>query len=277
MATHLELLLAQRAAATADLAEQRAVLRKARRQERQTAAAQARHWQLDSHQRHVAVVAYVFAGYMPEAAARFLAVDAERRRWPPKPEEELWRLVEEVFLETSVAELSHLCDTERPGEPTATVTAVRYVEEWRLVVWARRRCEPPVGAAPTTAAVLRQAEANRLRVPMAIRPPSLGLECDVRARLWASRWRERWEGHFGEVPVRPPFTPEEGRPKVLCICCGHVRGLAVVLGDQIFGMSLGWNLNEGRPSVHKGRGGAGRRAGSTHLSLGSSTQPLVKT
>ena len=139
MATHLELLLAQRAAATADLAEQRAVLRKARRQERQTAAAQARHWQLDSHQRHVAVVAYVFAGYMPEAAARFLAVDAERRRWPPKPEEELWRLVEEVFLETSVAELSHLCDTERPGEPTATVTAVRYVEEWRLVVWVRRR------------------------------------------------------------------------------------------------------------------------------------------
>ena len=218
MATHLEALLAGRAAASAGLAEQRAGLRRGRRQARQTAAAQARHWQLDSHQRHVAMAAYVFAGYVPEAAARFLAIDAERRRWPPRPEEELWRLVEDVFLETSVAELCHVCDTEFPGEPSAAVVAVRYVEEWRLVVWARRRCEPPVGAPPTTGAVLRQAEANRLRVPTAIRPPSLGLECDIRARLWASRWRERWEGHFGELPVRPPFTPEDGRPKVLCRC-----------------------------------------------------------
>ena len=223
MSTRMDALMAERAAANAVLAETRQALQKARRQERQRAAAQARQWELQPHQRYVALIAYVFAGYDAEPAARFLAVDGERRRWQERPEEELCLLAEDVFLETDLEELVRLCDTESPGEPRATEVAVRYVEEWRLVVWARSRSERPVGAPPTTGAVLREAEANRLQIPAAIRPPSLGLVCDMRARLWAFRWRERWGGHHGELPIRPPFSAEGGRPKV-------------------FGVSEGWRV-----------------------------------
>ena len=107
-----------------------------------------------------------------------------------RPEEELCLLAEDVFLETDLAEFVRLCDTESPGKPRATEVAVRYVEEWRLVVWARDRSERPVGAPPSTGAVLRRAEANRMLIPVAIRPPSLGLVCEPRARLWAHRWRD---------------------------------------------------------------------------------------
>ena len=44
----------------------------------------------------------------------------------------------------------------------------------------------------------------------------MGLVCDMRARLWAARWRERFRGYFGPLPTRSPFSAEDGRSKVLC-------------------------------------------------------------
>ena len=189
-------------------------MRAATRQEQRAAAAEARQWQLDWRQRLVCLIAYAHAGFDAEPAARFLAIDGEGRGWRGKPEEERCRLVEDLFLEVDLEELGRLCDTDVIADARAMHVAVRYVEEWRLVCWARCRSESPVGAPPSTTAVLRQAETNRLLLPVAIRPPSLGLVCDTRARLWAYRWRVRWEGRFGDPPVRPPFSAEDGRAKV---------------------------------------------------------------
>ena len=214
MSTRLEALLAQRAAVSDALTEQREAVSVAQRGARRAVAALARHWQLDAHQRRVALIAYVHAGYDAEAAAKFLAIDGQRRGWSPKPDGELCRLVEDAWLEADLAEVLPFCDERAPADWRAMLEAVRYVEEWRLVAWARDLAASPAGVAPSTLAVLRRAEENRARVPEAIRPASLGLVVNARARSWAFRWRERWGGHFGLIRTREPLTTEEACAKV---------------------------------------------------------------
>ena len=148
MPTPLEVLNAERAASKARLAESRAAVRAATRQEQRAAAAEARQWQLDWRQRLVCLIAYAHAGFDAEPAARFLAIDGEGRGWRGKPEEERCRLVEDLFLEVDLEELGRLCDTDVIADARAMNVAVRYVEEWRLVCWARCRSESPVGAPP---------------------------------------------------------------------------------------------------------------------------------
>lgn len=215
MATRLEAMLLERAELAASLARHRAAARAARRAATDAVAAQAREWILNAYQRRVALVAYVSAGYDAEAGAKYLEIQGQRRGWERKSEADLSRMVEDVFLEQEdFAELAGLCDTNAPTDESAMRDAVSYVEQWRLVAWARGRAASPVGAPPTTAKVLRQAEENRLRLPAAIRPPSLGSVHEVRARMWVHRWRERWGGHFGKVPTREPLCVEEARVKV---------------------------------------------------------------
>ena len=58
-------------------------------------------------------------------ATKFLHVTAERRRWPSKSEEELERLVEDLFLQVEVDLLAHMADLEAPEDPAAAKEALK--------------------------------------------------------------------------------------------------------------------------------------------------------
>ena len=103
-----------------------------------------------------------------------------------------------------------LTDAGAPMDADAYALALRHVQDWRVVVWARgvlmRR-----GVAPSTDMLLQRAEASRLELPEEVRLwlPALGSVSDVRARRWAFRLRKRWGGRFATVRVREEIGLEE--------------------------------------------------------------------
>jgi len=216
MATRLESLMQQWAEATVDISEHRRATRAAKKKSARGARAQAAHWVLTVRERRVVLIAYALAGYDAEAAATFLASLGRQRCWPQKREEELSRMVEDVFLSVDVGEFAALSDVDAPSDCVSMRLAIEYVEQWRVVAWARRLLVT-AGLAPSTAAVLERFEEDRGRWPEELRPPWRGTAAEPRARAWVRRWRARWGGHFGKVRVREPVTVEAAHAKAAAV------------------------------------------------------------
>lgn len=212
MFSRLEQLQQQQRQFATDLAGQREAIRAAKQQAKQAAKAQARQWVLNQRERRVALIAYVLAGYTAEAAAKFLESVGQQRSWAQKDEAELCRIAEDIFLSFGVDELADLTDLEAPSDIDAIRLAVDYVEQWRVVAWARR-LNVTAGLAPSTASVLDQFAINRGRLPEQLRPPDRGTVVEPRSRAWVRRWRQRWGGHFGKLRVREPISIDEARNK----------------------------------------------------------------
>lgn len=196
----------------ADLAANRAELKKAKQSERNAQQATAKVWRLTAALERRALIAYVLAGYVAEPAVQFLASAGRKRRWPAKGEEQLQRMVEDVFAAAAAEEVAHLSDLSGPLDPPACKEALRWVEEWRLATWTKTQ-NSDKGVAPSTATVLERLKGSLANFPEHLQPSHPGVVAEPRARTWASRWRRRWGGRYGRLPVRDEVPLEEMQSK----------------------------------------------------------------
>ena len=198
-------------------AELRAALAEIGREKKKVKRAQDREakvWVLTPFLKDVVLIMYVLAGYTAEPAARYLAMEAQRRRWPSKSEDDLRTEAEEVFLAfDDVGQLADLTCLENPSHPEAMKVAVKVVEEWRLAQWVWR-LNAQQGVAPSTAQVLQRFEQTSSQLPDAVRPPYLGEATEARGRMSAHRFRQRWGGRHGRIRVQEDVPLEERRAKV---------------------------------------------------------------
>ena len=92
-------------------------------------------WQLSERLVRVALIIYVLAGYVAEPAIVFLRSAGSARNWPDMSDDQLVRLVEQLFLDANESDIAALSDETSPLDGDAMRVALRYVREWRLVVW----------------------------------------------------------------------------------------------------------------------------------------------
>ena len=212
-------LRSQQKALAESLATARKELRAARRQEARAKEQSRSQWALapagddDAVSIHslpefskVALILYDRAGYQPDAAAAFLAKVAAKKRWEQKPVEAVEALVRELFLKVSLPEYASLCDLQSCSDFAAMGDALRFWGEWVLVAWAKD-ANHRLGVAPSTEAVLEQAERLRQELPADWRPASKGSAASVAARSWCLRWRRRWGGRIGAIRSRDDMSP----------------------------------------------------------------------
>ena len=212
MADRLAELRDQQAALDADLAEVRAQM-KAAKQKRHSAARKAKKaWQLTEHVSTVALMVYVLAGYAFAPAVKYLVGEAEKKKWPAKPEDEVQDLVGNVFLCTSERDIADLCDLRNPKNPGAAKVAARVAEEWRLAAWVES-LNLDRGVAPSADTVLQRWEHQRQALPEGVRPAPRGSAAEPKARMWLMRLRRRLGGRYGRIPPRDDVPLEDMRAK----------------------------------------------------------------
>jgi hypothetical protein len=207
MLAHLE---QRRAEVDAALAETRRSLKRARGARDSAVRASARAWQLPPRLRDTTLIIYDGAGYDAEPAVRFLAREGRRRGWPPKSEGDLQDLVESVFLAAharGAPQLAVLVTAADPPNVPATRAAQSWLEEWRVFAWSRTQ-NIERGVAPPTTELLQRLAAERLAAGHAS-PYARGTVSSAKARMWATRFRRRWGGHFGAIRECEHHTPEE--------------------------------------------------------------------
>lgn len=205
-------LLGRKRELDAAIADASAELKRAKRQARDKAKSEARAWQLSDCLRHSVLIVYALADYSALPAARFLSAAGRKRHWPEKSVEEMGTMVEDMFLQVDEVELADLTDVHNPADAQAMASAMPYVEEWRLMSWTTM-LNREKGVAPSLAAILTQAERQRLQLPEAVRPGSHGTNIEVRARVWAGAWRRRWGGRHGGLSFREDVPLDQMRAK----------------------------------------------------------------
>lgn len=208
----MDALLARKRELSAALTDNTRERKRARAQSRGAARAAARAWILPDQMRHSVLIAYTQADYEFAPATKLLAACGRQMHWPAKSEEDLVRLVEDLFLEVDEVQLAALTDLGDPSDAGAVHDAMRYVQEWRLADWTAR-LNVEKGVAPSTDALLRQLEAQRLVLPASARPAARGTSAEASARVWISAWRKRWGARYGRVKIREDVSVDDMRFK----------------------------------------------------------------
>lgn len=175
-----------------------AAVRRELKRERAGARAAARVWALPDAVRRSVLVMFDQAHGDAEPAVTYLKVVARERHWPEKSDVELRGVVEEIFLDATsstdaLESYASLVDTAASSDPDAMRVALRYTEEWRVVVWAREQ-NTQKGLAPSTTQLLHRHEGQLANLPDAVRPPSQSARSCSARRKWGVRLRERWGG-----------------------------------------------------------------------------------
>ena len=168
-------------------------LKEARRQQDNAAKRDRTCWQLSNRQCKVVLILYGRAGYSAAPAAQYLAMQASKRKWPPRPRQDLERLVGDLFLQADVQELAGLVDEQGPSDAEAFKVAVAFLREWEVAEWVRG-VNQRQGVAPSTQTVLEEFGRRRLQYPEGLRPRELGSIAESKTRECMRRWRLRWGG-----------------------------------------------------------------------------------
>ena len=170
-------------------------------------------WQLTSWQSKVVLIIYVLAGYATSPAVIFLLMEAGKRKWPRKPEEELRETVEQLFLAADVDWVAGLSGQVGFSDAAAVLAANSFLREWAVAEWVQK-LNRQRGVAPPTEVFLEQLEQRRLDFPEHFRPGHVGFVGESKARMWARRWRKRWGARHGKVRIRgEDISPSEMRDK----------------------------------------------------------------
>ena len=119
-----------------------------------------------------------------------------------------------IFLKTDLQEVEELCDLRNPKDLATAREEARFSERWRLAEWVRRLIFGS-GIAPSTETVLQRLEAERQRLPEAVRPASRGSAAEPWARMWTFRWRRRWGAKHGKVQSKSDVGVQECREKAV--------------------------------------------------------------
>ena len=122
-------------------------------------------------------------------------------------------MMEDLFLQADVDELSRMCDLEEPDDSSVTTEALKYVWEWRAVEYVKD-LNSRLGVAPSTEDILRKVEENRVHIPEWCRPGSKGTAAETKARMWAKRFRARWGGRYGRLRIADDMVLAEMQQKV---------------------------------------------------------------
>ena len=176
-------------------------------------AAEARAWRLTEPMRRTVLAMYYLADYDAEPAVRYLHSRSRQHQWPAKSDDEILTVVEDIFLRADVAEGAALSDCTSPMDAGVLRVALKQVEEWKVVRWAKQ-CNEELRVAPSTASLLDRLEENRMKIPEVSRPQTTGNVSMPKARLQARRIRKRWGGRYGATPAGEVLDPEEAREKV---------------------------------------------------------------
>jgi hypothetical protein len=153
--------------------------------------------------RRVVLICYYLADWDVAPAVKFLNGKAPKRRWPALAEEEVGRIVENVYLAetTTVEHVLALSDMDDPLCPEALREALHYVEQWRVAKWVtEQNCTR--GTEPPTDECAVQHERLIAGIPIGLKPRSIGCGSGGTARKSGSRWRALWAGTFSELPPR---------------------------------------------------------------------------
>ena len=82
--------------------------------------------------RRVVVTAAYLAHPSTEPAVKFLSARKQKRHWPDLPEEDLGKMVEDVFLAASGDEIGALSCEVDPLDVDVLRTAYKHVRDWRV-------------------------------------------------------------------------------------------------------------------------------------------------
>lgn len=153
-------------------------------------------WELRPSVRHVTLVLFTIACYDASSAAAYLVRVGQRKGWPAKASEELQLMVKDLYCSVGPTEVVALTDPELPSNARAFDEAHRHHEEHCLYEWSLEANMRPGVPVPTRFLVNRMA---RLRAATGRASP--GTVAEPRVRKWAERFRRRWGGRFGTMPV----------------------------------------------------------------------------
>ena len=182
----------------AALAETNRELKVAKRRVKNEQRKEDTHWKLSTVLVHTLLIIVQLAD--TPAAVKYLINFGKRRHWPERPETDISKTIVDLFLEVDAEELACLSDKVDPQDADAMRAALPYVEEWHVKQWATGLNEQH-GLAPSARAVLQHLEERRARIPETVRPRYVGNVAESRARLSLHRFRRRWGGRHGKVPV----------------------------------------------------------------------------
>ena len=184
--------------------------RHAKRAKRQAASAE-RVWKLVGGVLKVVLIIHTLADGVVDPSVVFLTRKGREHGWPDRTDEELANLVCAAYGDAALDEIVALADMDAPTDAPALSMAVDYVEQWRVVVWAR--AQNRLGIAPGGSDVLRQAEQRRSRLPVSARPSPWGLVGSAASRKRLSRWRGRWGGRVSTLRAREEVPLADMREK----------------------------------------------------------------
>ena len=212
-------LLAERKALNSSTKEVGQLLRAAKQRKRASQRRADKMWQLTPWQSKVLLIIYVLAGYRAAPAVRFLSMQARKLKWFPRPDEEVQGVVENLFVEAESVWVAGLADQSRPLDIVCMKAAIAFLHQFEVAVWVldlnRQR-----GVAPPTEMILGEFEDRRLQYSEDLRPRSVGLVTEVRARVWARQWRERWGGRHARIRIKGDDMEAPEMQEKVCFFCG---------------------------------------------------------
>ena len=198
------------------LSETRRCLKRARAAQARADSLESKAWAIVGQMREIVLIAYIHADYQTEAAVVYMRSLGRQMHWPDRSDEELERLVTDLFLAADVEELVQLTSESATLHPYVMESAMSYVNQWRVASWVTlQNCK---GIAPTSQAVLNEFESARLQLPGESRTPTLGLKADASTRKRLSRWRKRFGGRIGKIRAREEISADSLRFKVSRVC-----------------------------------------------------------
>jgi len=193
-------------------------LKACKQRQKDEAKKASRWWKLGAVLTHVVMILVVRASGVTAPAVKMLCLEAQKRKWQPKSEEEVVAVVEDLMIGAGQSELTALCDEEHPSDIAAFKIAASWSLEWDLFQWVDK-LNTDKGLAPSTEQVLQKAEQLRRELPEWLRPAAKGIAAEARARVWAFRWRRRWGGRHAKIRCRDDIPLEEMRAKASISLC----------------------------------------------------------
>ena len=153
-----------------------------------------RQWVLVDFLRTVVLMLMVRTGGVVDPAVAFMRRKGRQSHWPDRTDAELRRLAEDEFLAADLDELTALDNAE------AEAAAAKLEVEWRVACWVARK--NLMGVSPSTTVVLGEFAWRHAGLAEYLRPAAMGSIDQPVARKRVARWRSRWGGRVGKLPVR---------------------------------------------------------------------------
>ena len=196
-----------------DLSMQRVA---AMRQAKQVAKCEQHDFMFPSAVLRAALFIYERSGWNMQPAMRFLQMHGRKKRFPPLADAVAEVTLETYFLAVDLEELlqepENLCGVRIFRE------AKRWLQEWSIVSWGHD-LNMSHGVAPSTASLLEKARAAGDLLPRSIHARTRHGRPGRTARMWAHRFRKRWNAVIGKIKQNEYVPPDVLQARVTVLSC----------------------------------------------------------